>query len=108
MLGEAREEPVEIMAGELPGEGSGGLLVTFLEGKQAFCQDLKVGKVIGGEYLALHHREIDLDLVEPGGVHRKVDEPQVGPGTLQPIDGSLPTVAALPLSTIQNTRSAEA
>lgn len=30
MLGEAREEPVQIMAIELPREGSGGLFVTLL------------------------------------------------------------------------------
>ena len=34
MLGEAREEPIEITASELPGEGSGRLLVTLLEGEQ--------------------------------------------------------------------------
>lgn len=35
MLGEAREEPVEIMAGELPGKRLISLLVTLLEGQVA-------------------------------------------------------------------------
>src|ERR671915_196031 len=93
MLGEAREEPVEIVAGELPGKRLGGLLVTPLKGDEAFCQNLKVSEIIGGEHLALHHREVDLDLIEPGGVYRKVDEAQVGPLSLQTLHASLPTVA---------------
>ncbi len=60
MLGESREEPVKIMAGELPGKRLGSLLVAFLEGEQAPGQNLKVGEVVWSEHLALHHREIDL------------------------------------------------
>src|SRR5918993_5886800 len=93
MLGEAREEPVEIMAGELPTERLGELLVTLLESDQAFDQNLKISEIIGGQDLALHHREVDLDLIEPGSVHRKVDEAQVGPLSLQTLHASLPTVA---------------
>ena len=62
MLGEAREEPVEIMASELPSEGSGSLLVTLLEGDEVFGQSVKVGEIVGGQDLPLHHREVDLDL----------------------------------------------
>lgn len=50
------------MAGELPGKGLGGLLVTLLKGDEVFGQNLKVGEVVGGEYLTLNHREVDLDL----------------------------------------------
>src|SRR3712207_8305702 len=92
MLGEEREEPVEIVAGELPGKRLGGLLVAFLKGDEAFGQGVEIGEVVGGQGLALNHREVDLDLVEPGGVYRKVDEPQIGPGALQALHGSLPTV----------------
>jgi hypothetical protein len=107
MLGEAREEPIEITASELPGEGSGRLLVTLLEGDEAFGQSVKVGEVVGGQNLALDHREVDLDLIEPGGMHRKVEEPQIRPGALQALDRGFPRWEE-PLSTIQNTRSAEA
>jgi hypothetical protein len=62
MLGEAREEPVKIMAGELPTERLGGLLVALLESDQAFDQNLKICEIIGGQDLPLHHREVDLDL----------------------------------------------
>jgi hypothetical protein len=89
MLGEAREEPIEIVAGELPGERLGDLLVTLLKGEQAFRQYLKVGEIIGSEHLALNHREVDLDLVEPGSMSRKVDETQVGPLSLKAIHRSL-------------------
>jgi hypothetical protein len=47
MLGQAREEPVKIMAGELPGKRLGGLLVALLESDQAFEQDLKIGETVG-------------------------------------------------------------
>src|SRR5215210_4147928 len=89
MLGKAREEPIKIVAGELPGKRLGDLLVAFLESKQAFGQDLKVGEVIRGQDLALNHREVDLDLVEPGSVCGKVDKLQIGPGTLQALHRSL-------------------
>src|ERR671920_500886 len=93
MLAEAREEPLEIVAGELPGKRLGGLLATLLESDQAFDQNLKISEIIGGQDLPLHHREVDLDLVEPGGVSRKVDEAQVGPFPLQTLHASLSTVA---------------
>ncbi len=35
---------------------------------------------------ALDDREVDLDLVEPAGVHRQVDEDEVGPAPLEPLD----------------------
>src|SRR5215218_9596938 len=89
MLGEAREEPVEIMAGELPGKGLCDSLVTLLEGKKSFGQDIEVGEVVGSYDLALHHREVNLDLVEPGSVSRKVDEAQVGPFSLKALHRSL-------------------
>ena len=67
MLGEPFEEPfeepVEIAAGELPGKGLGDLLVTLLEGEQTLDQSVEVCEVARGEYLALDHREVDLDLV---------------------------------------------
>src|SRR5215208_6378189 len=77
------------MAGELPGKRFGNLLVTLLEGQKAFSQSLKVGELIWSEDLTLNYREVDLDLVEPGSVNRKVDEAQVGPFSLQTLHRSL-------------------
>ena len=62
MLGETSEEPVEITAGELPGERLGDALVALLKGDEAFAQDLEIGEVVRSEDLALNHREVDLDL----------------------------------------------
>src|SRR5215208_489535 len=89
MLGETREEPVEITAGELPGERLGDSLVAFLKGDEAFAQNLEIRQVVRSEDLALNHREVDLDLVEPGGMSGKVDEPQVGPRSLKAFHRSL-------------------
>jgi len=64
-------------------------------GSQAALLDLgQVGEIVGDEHLALHDREVDLDLVEPGGVHRQVDQPQIGVGALQPFDGCLAAMGA--------------
>src|SRR5215207_820473 len=92
MLGKAREELVEIAAGELPGERLGHLLVASLEGDEAFGQSIEVGEVIWSEKLALNHREVDLDLVEPGSVSRKMDESQVGPLPLQTLHRGISSV----------------
>ena len=62
MFGEAREEPIKVVAGELPGERLGGHLVTLLEGHKALGQGFEVCEVIGSEHLALEDREVDLDL----------------------------------------------
>ncbi len=45
MFGEAREESVEIVAGELPGKWLGDLLVTLPEGEKVFGQLLRIGEV---------------------------------------------------------------
>src|SRR5215211_3458084 len=92
MLGEAREEPSEITASELPGEGSGRLLLTLLEGEEAFGQSVEVGQVVGAHNLALDHREVDLDLIEPGGINRKVEEPQIRPLSLKALDRGFPSM----------------
>ena len=44
------------------------MLVTLLKGDEVFGQNLKVSEVVGGEYLTLNHREVDLDLVEPASM----------------------------------------
>src|SRR5215208_7338633 len=80
------------MAGELPAKGLGDSLVTLLKGDEVFAQNLKVGKVVGGQDLALNHREVDLDLVEPGSMGRKVDEAQLRPRSLKALYRSLSPV----------------
>jgi len=45
-----------------------------LEGKQALLQVIERAEVVGREDLALNDGEVDLDLVEPTGMDRNVDE----------------------------------
>src|SRR6266508_5864414 len=80
--------------GELPLERLRGGLVASLEGKQASLHLLEVGEVVGGEDFALDDGVVDLDLIEPGGVDGRVDEPKApvpppGVAALQPVDGCL-------------------
>src|SRR5215475_5166081 len=54
----------------------------MLDGQEA-------GEVVGGYDLALDDGEVGFDLIEPAGVHGSVDENDVGPFGLEPIDGGL-------------------
>ena len=91
-VGESAEDVVEVLPGELPLEGHGGLLVVALEVEQAALDLLKVREVVGGEHLSLDDREVDLDLVEPAGVRRCVDHMGVRPLAPEPLDARLPAV----------------
>lgn len=55
MPGEAREELVEVVAGEFPGKRLGDSLIAFLKGDEVFGQNPEVGKVVGSEDLALNY-----------------------------------------------------
>ncbi|HEV8103844.1 MAG TPA: hypothetical protein VGP69_08930 [Gaiellaceae bacterium] len=53
------------------------LLVVSSEVEEALFDGSEVGEVVGLQHLALDDREVDLDLVEPAGVDRQVDEDEV-------------------------------
>jgi beta-lactamase superfamily II metal-dependent hydrolase len=89
---QAAQELVQVGAGEPPVERDRGLLIAALEAKQALLDLAQVGEVVGRQDFALDHREDDLDLVEPRGVHRQMDQAQVLVLALQPLDGRLATV----------------
>ena len=88
-------------------KGTAVSLYSAVEGEQTRLDGGEVGEVVGREHLALHDGEVDLDLVEPGGMGRQMDEDQVGVAA----PGGASTAVAprwlLPLSTIQKTRGAE-
>jgi hypothetical protein len=63
--GEAGEPGVELLAGEVPCEGFGDLVVERFEAGEALLELVKVIEVVRGQDLALHDREVNLDLVEP-------------------------------------------
>jgi len=56
------------------------------EAQQPIGELIKRVEAVGAERLALDDREVELDLVEPGGVDREVDERQVLPGGLEPLE----------------------
>jgi hypothetical protein len=69
-------------------EGDGGVL----EAKEAVLELAEGDEVIGRQNLALDDREIDLDLVEPTGVDRRLDENETRPGDAQARPGALAPV----------------
>ena len=74
MTVKAGEKLAQVSAGESPLKGSGGLLVVVLEGEQTLLEFEQGGEIIGSEDLALNDGEVDLDLIEPTGMDRGVDE----------------------------------
>src|SRR2546425_12295251 len=79
MLGsELGQERSKILAGEGPLERGRRSFVVILEAEQAVLDLGQRGKVVRRQDLALDDREIDLDLVEPAGVDRRVDEDEAG------------------------------
>ena len=71
-----------------PLEGRSGFLIALLEADQIAFESRHCGEVIGIQQLALDDREVDLDLVEPAGVHRRVNEDDVWPFRPQTIGGA--------------------
>jgi len=63
------------------------------EAKQALGERVERVEVIECERFALDDREVALDLVEPGGVDRQVDQAQVVVGALERLDAGLAGVA---------------
>jgi hypothetical protein len=64
------------------------------KGQDGALEGGRVGEVVGGEHLALHDGEGDLDLVEPGGVDRQVHQAQVRPVLLEALPGAADVVGA--------------
>ena len=83
-LVEPVEQIGEVLAGEVPLERLGDFVVAVLEGVERPCELGGVLEVVGVEQLALDDRVVDLDLVEPAGVDREVDEDQRRLAALEP------------------------
>ena len=64
---ESPEQVLQVSSGEAPIERHRGLLVAALEADQPPLDLNEIQEVVGGQDLALHDREVDLDLVQPGG-----------------------------------------
>jgi hypothetical protein len=102
---ESLEQPVEVAAGELPLERGGDLLVVAAEGQQVVLERVEVFEVVGLQRLALGDGEVDLGLVEPGGVDRGWTTIRLGQAPWRRSIERWPRCAE-PLSTIRNTRCA--
>ena len=85
---ELDKQAVKIVAGEGPLEGLSGFLIALLEAGDLTFESGRRGEVVGIEDLALDDREIDLDLIEPAGMHRGVDENYIWPFGPQTIGGA--------------------
>jgi hypothetical protein len=84
---------MQITAREGPFERFGGALVAGLEGHHVPLQIGQTLEVGGGEQLALNDREIHLDLIEPTGVNRGMNQDDVGPPGAEAVSGAPSTVA---------------
>ena len=83
---------MEIPFRELPFEGSGNRFVVLLEAKDALFKGLERRKVIGSERFSLQDGEVDLDLVEPTGMDRTVNQDELGILVLMPNGASEATM----------------
>src|SRR2546423_767849 len=76
--GQTCEELDQVAAGELPFEWVSHHLVAGLEGEDSVAEVLERADIGRSENLALEDREVDLDLIQPAGVNRQMDEHEVG------------------------------
>ena len=79
---------MQVTACEGPLEWLGGILIAALECDQAAFEGREIGEVARREELALNDGEVDLDLVEPAGMDRCVDQNDVWPFGSQSGSGS--------------------
>jgi hypothetical protein len=90
---EAVEEIVEVAAGVAPIDRSGSLLPGSLEGSDTRGELVEVVEVPRGQCFALQDREVDLDLIEPGGMYGQVHQDEVRPRGLEPLNTGFAGVA---------------
>jgi hypothetical protein len=80
------QQGLEMRARELPLERTRDAFVVALKLQKPLLDRFEAREVVGGERFALHDREVDLDLIEPAGVHRPVDGKHPGMSAPQPLD----------------------
>ena len=89
---EFRKKHMKIAACESPFERLRGSLISALEGHQRPPECSKAVEIHWREQLTLNDGEVDLDLVEPTGVDRGVDQDDVGPPGLEARGGPRATM----------------
>jgi hypothetical protein len=83
------DEVVQVLTGDIPLEGAGDLAVMLAEGQDRFGGRVERCEAVRGERLALEDREVQLDLVQPEGVHGQVDQPYGRPLLGHPVGSGL-------------------
>src|SRR3954451_15382866 len=89
---DALEKVPQVSSGEPPSEWCRDGVVAGLERGEPLPDLVGVGEVVRRYDLALDDGEVDLALVEPGGVHRGVDQVRGGPCLAHPVDRGLAPV----------------
>lgn len=91
---ELGEDDVKIATREGPLDWFGSPLVARLEGRQLPLQVRQVLEVARRKQLELNDREVvDLDLIEPTGVNRRVNQNDVRPFRAEAVSGAPTTMA---------------
>ena len=90
---ELDEKHVKVTAREGPLEWFGGPLVASLEGHHLPLQIGQALEVARGKQLALNDREVDLDLIEPTGVNRRMNQNDGGPSGSKAVGSASTTMA---------------
>ena len=86
---------MQVTPGKGPLERFGGALIAALERHQAAFEGGEIGEVAWREKLALNDGEADLDLVEPAGMDRRVDQDKIWPSGAQSSGGALAAVGGV-------------
>ena len=79
------------------------MLIVALEGKEPLFEFGQRREIVGREDLPLHYGKIDLNLIEPTGMDRSVDEDGIGPFVAQTVGGFL---AAMSGAVVHNPKDA--
>ena len=90
---ELGQERVQVAAGESPLERRSRLLVMALESQEALFEFDQRGEVIWCEDFSLNDGEIDLNLIEPTGVNRRMNQNDAGPSGSKAVGSASTTVA---------------
>jgi len=86
------EELPEVGARELPLERTGDGFIVLLEAQEPLLELRQGAQVVWRQDLTLEDGEVDLDLIEPTGVHGRMNGNDAGPALAQALDAGIAAV----------------
>lgn len=92
VTGQPGEKAFQVVSCEFPLKRGGDGFVIGLELEKLRLQGFQVREVVWGKDLPLHDRQVNLDLVQPTGMDRRVDLNGVGIPLREPFGGEIPSV----------------